>query len=119
MPTVLVVDDSDFTRRMMRKTLETNGFEVREANGGQQALELYADQPTNLVLLDLLMPGMEGEEVLTRLKEIDPNVRAIICSSNVQSSKQQELIDLGAEDYIVKPAKPDMLIAAVNKVLGT
>jgi two-component system chemotaxis response regulator CheY len=64
------------------------------------------------------MPIMEGEEVLTRLKEIDPEVRAIICSSNVQSSKQKELVDLGAKDYLIKPAKADILMAAINKALS-
>ena len=72
---VLVVDDSAFTRRMMRQHLEASGFDVVEAESGPEAIELYGQHQPDVVTLDLVMPDMEGEEVLQRLKEFDAGAR--------------------------------------------
>ena len=93
---VLVVDDSAITRRMMRQHLE--------------AIELYGQHQPDVVTLDLVMPDMEGEEVLQRLKELDAGARVVVCSSNVQTAKHQEVLDLGALAFLTKPVRAEDLL---------
>lgn len=114
MITAMVVDDSAFTRRMMRQELEKLGYAVIEAPGGRRALELYAEQNPDFVTLDLLMPGMEGDEVLSRLKDIDPEVKVIVCTSNVQSSMRSRLMQLGALGVVNKPVRMHELLTHIT-----
>ena len=93
---VLVVDDSAFPRRMMRQHLE--------------AIELYGQHQPDVVTLDLVMPDMEGEEVLQRLKEFDAGARVVVCSSNVQTAKHQEVRNLGALTFLTKPVRAEDLL---------
>ena len=111
----LIVDDSAFTRRMMRQNLEASGFEVSEAGSGPEAIELYGQLQPDIVTLDLLMPDMEGEEVLQRLKEIDADARVVICSSNVQSAKHQEVKELGALAFLTKPVRAEDLLEIIGE----
>ena len=70
---------------------------------------MYARESPDLVTLDLLMPEMEGPEVLSRLKEVDPAVNVVICSSNVQADARQDVMDRGAVAFLNKPVRPDDL----------
>ena len=75
---VLVVDDSAFTRRMMCQHLEASGFDVIKAESGPEAIELYGQHQPDVVTLDLVMPDMEGEEVLQQFKEFDAGARVVV-----------------------------------------
>ncbi len=110
---VMVVDDSAFARRMMRRALEEAGHTVSEADGGAAALELYPATRPDVVTLDLLMPGMEGAEVLQRLLDLDPGARVIVCSSNVQTVVKSRLLALGARGYLTKPPAREALLQAL------
>jgi two-component system chemotaxis response regulator CheY len=114
---LLLVDDSSLARRSMRSILEANGFEVAEAEDGMVALEKYfADRP-DIVMLDLVMKGMYGLDVLTKLRELDPSARVIVVSADIQSSSQDLVHAAGASGFINKPVDRDHLLDVIRRVL--
>ena len=116
-PKLLLVDDSAMARRSMRTILEDNGFDVVEAEDGMVALEKYFVEKPDLVMLDLVMKGMYGLDVLTKLRELDPAARVIVVSADVQSSSQELVQAAGASGFIVKPVDRAHLIRVVRGVL--
>src|ERR1044072_3002005 len=99
---ILVVDDSGLARRRARAILESAGFEVLEAEDGLSALETYFVHKPDVVLLDLVMKGMYGLEVLTRIREMDPNARVIVVSADIQSSSHELVAEGGAAGVLVE-----------------
>ena len=114
---LLLVDDSALARRGMRNILESEGFEVLEAEDGISALERYFVERPNAVILDLVMKGMYGLDVLTKLRELDPNARVIVVSADVQESSQQLVHAAGASGFLVKPVDREQVISLVRGVL--
>jgi len=117
MSKILVVDDSGMSRRTLRKILEPAGHVVTEAEDGISALENYFIDRPDLVLLDLTMTGMYGIDVLTKLKEMDPNVRVIVASADIQSSTRLLVDEAGANAFINKPFTADRVLEAVDNAL--
>ena len=115
---ILIVDDSGMARRGTRRVLEAAGYEVVEAEDGMSALERFALEKPDVVMLDLVMKGMYGLDVLTKLREMDPDARVIIISADVQTSSRDLVKAAGAAGFLNKPAKPDEIVAAVERVLG-
>jgi class 3 adenylate cyclase len=116
---ILVVDDNDGNRDMLARHLARQGHEVRLASGGEQALEALAARPVDLVLLDVMMPGMDGYEVLRRLKA-DPGWRDIpvlMISALDELESVVRCIELGADDYLSKPFVPVLLRARIGACL--
>ncbi|HEX2204479.1 MAG TPA: response regulator [Longimicrobium sp.] len=118
MSKILVVDDSGYARRLLRQTLELRGHAVIEAGSGLAGLEAYAVHAPDLVLLDLTMEDLGGVEVLTRLKEIDPRIRVIVVSADIQRSTAKEVAAAGAFRFLGKPADPEELLEAVDAALS-
>jgi two-component system chemotaxis response regulator CheY len=114
---LLLVDDSALARRGMRNILESEGFEVLEAEDGISALERYFLERPNAVILDLVMKGMYGLDVLTKLRELDPNARVIVVSADVQESSQQLVHAAGASGFLVKPVDREQVISLIRGVL--
>jgi two-component system chemotaxis response regulator CheY len=112
---VLLVDDSGLARRSMRAVLELSGFEVIEAEDGMVALEMYFTQKPDVVMLDLVMKGMYGLDVLTKLRELDPAARVIVVSADVQSSSQEMVQAAGASGFVNKPVDPEQLLSAIQR----
>lgn len=117
MARIIVVDDSGYARRVHRRILEGVGHEVWEAATGSAGLEMFFLQKPDLVLLDLSMEDMSGLDVLTKLREMDPRVRVIVVSADVQRSTADLVRQAGALRFIGKPAPPEELVDAVNAVL--
>jgi two-component system, chemotaxis family, chemotaxis protein CheY len=115
---ILVVDDSALSRRTMRRILETAGYNVVEAEEGMAALELYVIEKPKAVLLDLVMKGMYGLDVLSKLREMDSDARVVIASADIQSSTRQLAEDAGAYAVINKPLVAAEVIQAVEKALA-
>ena len=115
---VLIVDDSGLARRMMRQLVEELGHLVEEANDGATALERYVLNRHDVVLLDMVMHGMYGLEVLTKLKEINPDLPVIIATADIQKSTREQAQAAGAAAMINKPLKKDELAAVLNTVLS-
>ena len=101
----------------MRAILETAGYEVVEAEDGMTALERYYLEKPDLVLLDLVMKGMYGLDVLTKLRELDPGARVIIVSADVQRSSQDLVKAAGAAGFINKPVDGPRVLALVRGLL--
>jgi two-component system chemotaxis response regulator CheY len=114
---LLLVDDSGLARRRMRAILEGAGFAVIEAADGMAALEQYFVERPDVVMLDLVMKGMYGLDVLTKLRELDPHARVIVVSADVQDSSQQIAIAGGAIAFLQKPIEPERILSAVRTVL--
>lgn len=108
-PVVLVVDDDATIRRLLQITLETEGFAVVTANDGNEGLERARSDRPDLVLLDIMMPGMDGLQVCHTLKN-DPESKdtpIVLLSAKAQSHDVELGLRVGADDYITKP--PDLL----------
>ena len=115
---ILVVDESGLARRRARTILEGAGFEVLEAEDGIAALESYFVAKPDLVLLDLVMKGMYGLDVLSKLRELDPAAKVIVVSADVQTSSHDLVTGAGASGFVVKPFEPDEIVAMVTSTLS-
>ena len=115
---ILIVDDSALSRRTLRRILESAGYEVVEANDGMTALEVYFLEKPSLVLLDLVMQGMYGLDVLVKLREMDPNALVVVASADIQSSTRKMVDEAGALAFINKPFISEQVIAAVEAALA-
>jgi two-component system, chemotaxis family, chemotaxis protein CheY len=117
-PKILIVDDSALSRRTLRRILETAEYEVVEAADGMAALELYFLEKPVLVLLDLVMKGMYGLDVLVKLREMDPKALIVVASADIQSSTRQMVDEAGAIGFINKPFLAEPVLAAVEAALA-
>ena len=117
MAAVLIVDDTLFMRASIRQMLEENGHSVAgEAANGLEAIEKYAAVKPDVILMDITMPDMDGLEALRRIKEIDPAAKVIMCTAMGQQAMVAKAVELGAQQFIVKPFQPDRLMAAIDTV---
>ncbi len=115
---IMVVDDSALSRRTMRRILESTGYNIVEADDGISALELYFLEKPDVVFLDLVMKGMYGLDVLTKLREMDAGARVIVASADIQSSTRTMVEEAGARAFINKPFVVEQVLAALNTVLA-
>lgn len=118
--TVLVVDDDPSVLAMIAMALASEGFVVRRAATGDDALAAIADDPPDVVVLDVMMPGLDGREVTRRLRS-DPRTRdlpVVICSALARDDDQWQAWTAGANSFVAKPFEFDALVAEVNDVLA-
>ena len=115
---VLIVDDSALARRNLRQILESANCEVDEAEDGLSALERYFLEKPDVVLLDLVMRGMYGLDVLEKLRQLDPLAKVVVVSADVQTSSQQLVDQAGAKAFITKPFDREEIIGTLKAVLG-
>ena len=114
--TILVVDDEPRVVELIRMNLEAEGFRVVSATGGYQALEKIAKELPDLVVLDIMMPDMDGFETLRRIRDVS-SIPVIILSVMGQEFDRVRGLDLGADDYITKPFSPRELVSRIRAVL--
>jgi two-component system KDP operon response regulator KdpE len=114
--TILVVDDEPQIRRVLRMTLSSNGYDVIEANNGQEAVEMVVRESPDLILLDVNMPAMTGLEACRKIR-ISFDIPIIMVT--VRSSEQDKILalDSGADDYVVKPFATGELLARIRAAL--
>lgn len=116
---VLVVDDEPDTLELVKLVLESGGFEAVLANNGKEALDQIATLRPDLVLLDIMMPDMDGWDVFRKIKEKDPGIPIAILTAKAQNiDKLLGLHVLKADDYITKPFGKNELIGKVKKLTG-
>jgi CheY-like chemotaxis protein len=121
MPRVLVADDDESLRRVLRKLLERAGYEVEEAGEGSAILEAYRTRRPDVVLTDLYMPGTDGVEALIRLRSEFPGARVIAMSGGGYLAQDEVLAlaeRLGAQRTLRKPIERGELLQALEEVLG-
>jgi two-component system phosphate regulon sensor histidine kinase PhoR len=116
---ILVVDDDQYIRDGCARILAKQGWTASCAGDGAQALEEIQGNPNayDAVLLDLLMPGMNGIEMLAQIRSLDPDLRVILMTGSVTADSANELVQKGAYDCIPKPFTPDELRAVVRKAV--
>ena len=115
---VLIVDDSALTRRSLRQILETADCEVVEAEDGLAALERYFLEKPDVVLLDLVMRGMYGLEVIQKLLELDAAARIVVVSADIQTSSHELAEQAGAKAFINKPFDKAEILVALDTALA-
>lgn len=117
MAKVLVVDDSEFMRRVLKNILEGGEHSVREAKNASEALELFKRFGADIITMDIVMPETDGIETVKRLKDVDPNVKIIMISALGHQKTVMRALEAGAMDFIMKPFTSDDVLESVNAVL--
>ena len=113
---VLVVDDEDTIREVVRRYLEREGFKVQEAADGYEALDSIKADPPDLIVLDLMLPGIDGLTITQHLRQ-DRQIPIIMLTAKGEASDRIRGLDLGADDYITKPFSPQEVVSRVRAVL--
>ncbi len=112
-----LIDDEPIIHDVLGQLLETEGYQVEISSSGEEALKKFEEQKFDLVLLDLLMPGIDGLEVLKEIKKFDPEAPVIIITAYASVESALSAIKMGAYDYIQKPFKNDELLMTINRAL--
>ncbi len=116
---ILIVDDQFGIRILLNEVLQKEGYDTFQAANGLQALEILNDHVPDLVLLDMKIPGMDGIEILKRMKVLQPDIKVIIMTAYGELDMIQEAMDLGAITHFAKPFDIDDIRKAVEKHLKT
>jgi len=116
-PRVLLVDDEEDFASTLAERLRLRGIETRVATNGEQAVELILDDPPQVVVLDVMMPGMSGLEVLRRIKREYPAMPVILLTGMGTKKDAVEGTRLGAHDYLMKPLQIEQLIDKIGEAL--
>lgn len=117
MAKILLVDDSNLSRRILRRILEADAHMILEASDGMAAIERYFLERPDLVLLDMTMNGLHGLDVLSRLREIDTQACVIVATADIQSSTRVLVQERGGAGFISKPFVEEQVRSVVNAVL--
>jgi two-component system chemotaxis response regulator CheY len=114
---VLIVDDSEFMRNLLREILEEDHHIVGEAENGVEAVELYEDEQPDLVMMDIVMPIRDGVEATAEIKDTNGDANVIMCTSVGQEEKMKEAVKAGADGYITKPFQKPSVMDAIEDVV--
>lgn len=117
MAKILLVDDAAFMRMRCAKLLTEQGYEVDEAENGQEAVNKYQQIRPDLTLMDITMPVMDGIAATREIKSLDPEAKVVMVSALGQQTMVIEAIKAGAKDFVVKPFEPDKILSTVRKFL--
>jgi two-component system, chemotaxis family, chemotaxis protein CheY len=113
----MIVDDAEFMRMVIKDILLKHGHKVvAEVGDGKEAVQKYLEVKPDLVLMDIIMPDMNGKEALKKLLVMDPEAKVVMCSSLEQQKLITESMKIGAMDYIVKPFEPDRMLEVIRKI---
>ena len=112
---VLLVDDEPHFVKLLAERLEGRGVNVETAGGGPEALDKVKDEPYDAIILDLLMPDMDGLETLKQLREINPDLQVILLTGHGTIDKGVEAMKLGAMDFVEKPADFKALMEKIKE----
>jgi len=117
---ILAVDDSTTNIALLAGILEEEGYEVIKASNGKDALKLLLKEHIDLILLDLMMPKIDGYKILEKLKQMDnkKNIPVVVVSARTNTKSIKKALDMGAFDFIKKPVDIVELLSAVNKALN-
>ncbi|MDX8404923.1 MAG: response regulator [Mariprofundus sp.] len=119
MADILVTDDSMFLRRRTCAILKQTGHNIIEAVNGNQCLEIIADNPPDILFLDLVMPELDGFGVLKALQDADYHIPVIVLTADIQAAVRTECMQLGAAAFINKPPEEDKVLAALTAALAS
>lgn len=117
MPTILVADDDENIRELVCLFLKNDGFETVEAVDGKQALAVYAAKPVDLVVLDIMMPIMDGWTLCKELRRANPDLPLLMLTARGETWEKVKGFELGTDDYLTKPFDPLELTARIRALL--
>lgn len=117
MERILVIDDDRSVTDALQRGLGLEGYAVDAANSGQEGLSLYRDNDPNLIILDVTMPGMDGLDVLQRIRQVDDRLPILMLTARDAPGDEALGLEHGADDYVVKPFNWDVLTARVKALL--
>ena len=119
---VLIVDNSDVMREVLREAIETGGpfTVIDEAADGGEAIEIAENiaRSIDVVMMDMVMPNVDGVEATRRIKDIDPTIKVIFVTSVTQQERMKPAIKAGADGYITKPFENETIVAAIKDVVS-
>jgi YesN/AraC family two-component response regulator len=121
MKSILIIDDEEQIRTMLRNLLERLGYEVVEAPDGKKGIRLFRKSPTDLIITDIVMPEKEGIELIMELKQEFPDVKIIAISGGGHNDPENYLSlakELGAQRIVAKPFEKEDLLKAVRELVG-
>ena len=116
MAKIMLVDDAVFMRMMLKEILNGAGYSrILETRTSGEAINMLKVERPDVVFLDVTMPDTDGIEALTKMKDYNPDTKVIMCSSMGQEEVVKECFEKGADDFIVKPFKPERIIESVSQ----
>lgn len=118
MSTILIIDDTQQDQELLAEILRLSGHEVIAAHDGETGLELCAELTLHIAFIDMIMPGMNGIEVLKQIKADYPDVKVILCTGAGGGSIVDLAMRLGADGYVVKPYDAERILMSVDRVMG-
>ena len=114
---LLIIDDAPYVLKALRDTLEAHGYEVYEAINGEEALVSYRGVKPDVVLMDILMPKMDGLSATKSIMEYDPKAKIIVVTAMGKKGLEKDCIEAGASDFIMKPFKTKDLIKTIDSLV--
>lgn len=117
MPSVLIVDDDDTVANVVVSYLERAGFEAKHVTDGQSGLDIVATSPPDLIVLDLMLPEVDGLEVCRRVRAAHPDLPVIMLTALAEAEDRIAGLEVGADDYVTKPFSPRELVLRIESVL--
>jgi two-component system alkaline phosphatase synthesis response regulator PhoP len=117
---IMVVDDEPYIARVIKFKLEQEGYSVISANDGQSGLQKIKEEKPDMVLLDVMMPGLSGYEVCQKIKQDAElaGIPVVILTAKGQERDREQGLTMGASDYITKPFSPNRLLELVKNMIG-
>ena len=115
---ILVVDDDPSVRSFLRRGLSLEGYAVQLASSGEEGLTVAEATAVDLVILDLMMPALDGHQTLSRLRVKSPSLPVLLLSGRDDPDEQKRLLEAGADAYLVKPVGFAELLAEVRRLMG-
>ncbi|MCQ4088228.1 response regulator transcription factor [Saccharibacillus sp. JS10] len=115
--TILIIEDEEKIARLLEIELGYEGYQTGRAGSGTEGLELYREQKWDLILLDVMLPGLSGIEVLRRIRVNDPSTPVILLTAKDSVEDKVSGLDLGASDYVTKPFEIEELLARIRSAL--
>jgi len=114
---VLICEDDDHIRRFISVNLSNNGFTVYEASNGESAIQSYSDHNPDVIVLDIMLPDADGFDICRQIRAQDPSVIIVFLTARGQDLDKIKGLEIGADDYIVKPFNPLELVARIHAIL--
>ena len=113
---ILVVDDEELIRAVIKNYLDTEAYTYDEADNGEEAVKLVEDNNYDLIIMDIMMPKMDGYEAVKKIKAINKNIPVIMLSARKEEEDKLQGFDYGIDDYVTKPFSPKELMARIKAV---
>jgi DNA-binding NtrC family response regulator len=113
---ILLVDDEANLRSTLTLILQREGYQTRAAVNGREALDLLSKAKSDLILLDLKMPGIDGMQLLQEIQRLDPDIPVLILTANASLDSAEKAIRSGASGYLLKPIEPEQIILRIREI---